>query len=102
MVGRSDTARYGFAIRIVASDEDWFPVHADIHATPPFSVEYRHWARHVHREALEAAGFHDLQWHAFEISPEGMARYGQEYWRPFLENPLSVALTACPPETVDS
>lgn len=90
----SDAARYGFSIRTVTSGKDWILVHADIHTTPPFSLEYRHWARHVYEEALEAAGFHDLQWHTFEISPEGMARYGAEYWRPFLENPLSVDLTA--------
>lgn len=94
LVDQRDTARYGFAIRTVASDEDWFLVHADIHTTPPSSLEYRHWARHMYWEALEAAGFHDLQWHVFEISPEGLARYGQEYWRPFLENPPSAALTA--------
>jgi SAM-dependent methyltransferase len=94
VVGRSDTARYGFEIRTAASGKDWTLVHADIHTAPPFSLEYRYWARPVYEDALEAAGFRDLQWHAFEISPEGLSRFGAEYWRPVLENPLSVALTA--------
>jgi SAM-dependent methyltransferase len=102
VVGRSDTARYGFEIRTVASGKDWVLVHADIHTTPPFSLEYRHWARPVYEDALKAAEFWDLQWHAFEISPEGLSRFGADYWRPVLDNPLNVALTARLPETIES
>jgi SAM-dependent methyltransferase len=99
VVGRGDTKRYGFSIRSVASDRDWFLVHADVHTTPPFSLEYRHWARRIYEEALRAARFHNLQWRPFEISADGMSRCGADYWSSFLENPLSVALTAALPES---
>ncbi|TAJ09541.1 MAG: class I SAM-dependent methyltransferase [Nitrospirae bacterium] len=94
VMGRGDTERYGFTYRLVASDKDWRLVHADVHTNPPFSIEYRHWARAVFDEAVRSAGFADLRWHPFEVSPEGLAKFGAGYWRDLIENPMSTILTA--------
>jgi len=94
VMGRGDTERYGFTYRLVASDKDWRLVHADVHTNPPFSIEYRHWARAVFDEAVRSAGFADLRWHPFEVSPEGLAKFGPGYWRDLIENPMSAILTA--------
>ncbi len=94
VMGRGDTERYGFTYRLVASDKDWRLVHADVHTNPPFSIEYRHWVREVFEEALRSAGFTDLRWHPFEVSPEGLAKFGEAYWRDLLANPMSTILTA--------
>ncbi|HEU4686174.1 MAG TPA: class I SAM-dependent methyltransferase [Nitrospira sp.] len=94
VMGQGDTEQYGFSYRLVRASEEWRLVHADVHTNPPFSIEYRHWARHVYEEALHAAGFADLQWHHFEVSPEGVARFSEAYWRDILENPVTVILTA--------
>jgi hypothetical protein len=93
-MGKGETERYGFTYRLVASDKQGMLVHADVHTDPPFSIEYRHWARWVFEDALRAAGFTDLRWHPFEVSPEGLAKFGEAYWRDFLANPVSTALTA--------
>jgi len=94
VMGKGDTERYGFSYRLITSDEDWRLVHADIHTNPPFSLEYRHWSRRTYAEELEAVGFIDLRWHAFEVSPEGLAKFGEGYWRDMLDNPVSTILTA--------
>ncbi|TAJ32112.1 MAG: class I SAM-dependent methyltransferase [Nitrospirae bacterium] len=94
VMGKGETTQYRFTYRLVASDKDWSLVHADVHTDPPFSVEYRHWKRAVYEEALRSAGFIDLRWHRMEVSPEGLAKFGEAYWRDLLVNPMSTTLTA--------
>lgn len=94
VMGQGDTERYGFTYRLVMSGSDWRLVHADVHTNPPFSIEYRHWARTVFEEVLRSAGFADLRWHPFEVSPEGLVKFGPHYWRDLIENPMSTILTA--------
>jgi SAM-dependent methyltransferase len=94
VMGKGETEPYGFTYRLLASDKQGMLVHADVHTDPPFSIEYRHWARWVFEDALCSAGFTNLRWHPFEVSPEGLARFGEAYWRDFLANPVSTALTA--------
>lgn len=93
VMGKGDTERYGFSYRLLASDKEWMLVHADVHTTPPFSIEYRHWSRRVVEESLRSAGFSDLRWHPFDVSPEGLAKFGPDYWQDVLSNPPSTALT---------
>ncbi|MDE3118844.1 MAG: class I SAM-dependent methyltransferase [Nitrospirota bacterium] len=94
VMGQGETERYGFTYRLVAAGPEWQLVHADVHTNPPFSIEYRHWARGVFEKALQAARFTDLRWHPFEVSPEGLAKFGPGYWRDLIENPMSTILTA--------
>lgn len=94
LMGQGDTERYGFTYRLVASGPDWRLVHADVHTNPPFSIEYRHWDREVFEAALRSAWFADLRWHPFEVSPEGLAKFGPGYWRDLIENPMSTILSA--------
>ncbi len=94
VIGKGDTERYAFSYRLITTGEDWRLVHADIHTDPPFSLEYRHWSRRTFAEELEASGFIDLQWHSFEVSPEGLAKFGEDYWHDLLDNPVSTILTA--------
>lgn len=94
VLGKGDTERYGFSYRLVARGDGWRLVHADVHTEPPFSIEYRHWSRQVYADALGQAGFVGLQWHAFEISAEGLEKLGAAYWQDILANPVSTVLTA--------
>lgn len=94
VMGQGDTERYGFSYRLVTSNKDWRFVRADVHTDPPFSVEYRLWPRAVFEDALHSAGFTDLRWHPFEVSPEGLAKFGEAYWHDLLVNPMSTTLTA--------
>lgn len=94
VMGLGDTERYGFTYRLVASGPDWRLVHADVHTTPPFAIEYRHWDRDVFEAAVRSAGFVEPRWHPFEVSPDGLAKFGEAYWRDLLANPMSTILTA--------
>lgn len=94
VMGKGDTLRYGFSYRQVAEGDGWRLVHADVHTEPPFSIEYRHWSRDIYAEALAQAGFGGLTWQAFEVSAEGMERFGAAYWQDILANPVSTVLMA--------
>jgi SAM-dependent methyltransferase len=94
VMGRGETEQYGFTYRLVTSGQDWRLVHADVHTDQPFAIEYRHWARNIYEESLTAAGFTDLRWHPFEVSSEGLATFGEAYWRDILDNPVSAILMA--------
>ena len=94
VMGKGETEPYGFTYRLVTSGKDWQLVHAEVLTDPPFAIEYRHWARNVYEEALKAAGFTDLRWHPFKVSSEGLAKFGEAYWRDILANPVSTILTA--------
>ncbi|GKS58589.1 hypothetical protein YTPLAS18_21160 [Nitrospira sp.] len=94
VMGKGDTERYAFSYRLVTSGTDWRLIHAEVHTDPPFSLEYRHWSRRTFEEELQAAGFVDLQWHPFEVSPEGLSKFGEAYWQDLLDNPVSTILTA--------
>ncbi|MDZ4707823.1 MAG: class I SAM-dependent methyltransferase [Saprospiraceae bacterium] len=39
-----------------------------------------HLAKSTHNEALKKGGLDNIQWHALEISPEGLEEFGAAYW----------------------
>ena len=41
----------------------------------------------IHEDALRAAGFRTVRWHAPGVSPEGRARHGEAFWRTFMDAP---------------
>ena len=60
---------------------------------PPLSIVYRHWSKAAYHGALADAGFTNIRWEPLQVSPEGMARFGQAFWGVFLDNPPVVAIT---------
>jgi hypothetical protein len=42
---------------------------------------------------MTRAGFRQLEWRPFEIPPEALEKFGEEYWKDYQENPLLVALS---------
>lgn len=53
-----------------------------------FEIENYHLDVACHEEALKAAGFRGVKWHGPQLSPEGEAALGIEFW--------SMLLTQCP------
>ena len=51
-----------------------------------------YYSRATYESALHAAGFSEISWRAPELSPEGIAECGEEYWREYLGNPPVVGL----------
>jgi ubiquinone/menaquinone biosynthesis C-methylase UbiE len=53
----------------------------------PFSIENYYLPVSVHEEALRAAGFRTIRWHAPRLSPQGEAEHSRAFWEPFLKTP---------------
>lgn len=54
--------------------------------TPPLQVY--HWSTATLEAALRDAGFATIRWAEPEISPEGIAQFGEDYWHDLLAVPL--------------
>jgi len=39
-----------------------------------------HLAKSTHNMALQQGGLNNIQWHALEVSPEGLEEFGADYW----------------------
>ena len=52
----------------------------------PFAITNYYLSIATHEWALAAAGLRDIRWHPPQVSPEGLAEFGQEYWAAFLEH----------------
>jgi ubiquinone/menaquinone biosynthesis C-methylase UbiE len=50
--------------------------------TPKLTNHY--WSKPTVTSALEEAGFTDIRWNKPELSPQGIARYGAEFWADYL------------------
>jgi len=53
-----------------------------------------YYSREVYEQALAAAGFREVRWLPLQLSPDGIAAHGAEYWQGYLENPPLVGLEA--------
>ncbi|PTL82248.1 class I SAM-dependent methyltransferase [Vitiosangium sp. GDMCC 1.1324] len=52
------------------------------------------WSHETLTSVLKEVGFSQVRWRAVEVSPEGSAAFGLDYWRDILESPPAVPL-AC-------
>ncbi len=57
-----------------------------------FDAHY--FTRDTYETALQRAGFNDVQWKSLELSPAGVAEFGEAYWQAYLSNPPIVGLEA--------
>lgn len=53
--------------------------------SPPITAYY--WSKEKLESALAAGGFADIRWHRPEVSAEGLAQYGADIWRAYLDQP---------------
>jgi toxoflavin synthase len=83
---------YGFELRSRGQEGDETQL---VSVTPgmPFSVTTWHWSRRTYEAALQSAGFRNIVWCAPEIAPEGLAAFGEAYWRDYLRFPHAAVFT---------
>jgi SAM-dependent methyltransferase len=62
------------------------------HVEPPVELTCRYWCHKTCRRALTAAGLRQIEIRPWQPSPEAFEQFGEPFWRPWLDNPLSVAL----------
>jgi hypothetical protein len=51
-----------------------------------------YWTQKAYAEALQSVGFGEVIWHPYQVSEEGVAAYGEEYWQAFLAQPYTLIL----------
>lgn len=52
------------------------------------------WTKDTYQEAMTRAGFKDIKWHAMEVSPEGIEKFGRDFWCDLLKEPTLAVLEA--------
>ncbi|NTX62958.1 class I SAM-dependent methyltransferase [Myxococcus sp. CA051A] len=88
-----NSTRYGITmLDFPESPREGQTLSAELHTKTPFTIHFSYWSRATYEQALRDAGFHTLTWMRPECSPEGIARYGREFWQDYLDNPHAVAL----------
>jgi SAM-dependent methyltransferase len=88
-------ARYGVQLDVLASCGDGsrcrWTVSRDGESV---SAENTMWTPATITVELETAGFTDIQWPRAEVSPDGLAEMGEEYWTAYLEHPYHAVTCA--------
>lgn len=91
-LSKPNWTKYGITVLRMEPEEDRYACEAEFVADPPFRVRWYQWHRAPYEWALCEAGFRDFAWHASEVAPEDVARYGAAYWRDFYDNCLIIGL----------
>ncbi len=80
--------KYGFEARILGLFCEGAPITWTFHLEDgPFYIENYFLDVETHEEALRAAGFRGICWHRPQLSPQGEAAYGRDYWSDLLNHP---------------
>ncbi|SMC66693.1 class I SAM-dependent methyltransferase [Kibdelosporangium aridum] len=51
------------------------------------TLDFFLWRPETYADSLRAAGFREVRWHQWQVSPEGIDKFGAEYWQPFVDIP---------------
>lgn len=88
-----NSTRYGITmLDFPAAPREGQAISAELHTKSPFTIHFSYWSRNTHEQALREAGFHSITWMRPECSPEGISKYGREFWQDYIDNPHAVAL----------
>ncbi|MFC8719561.1 class I SAM-dependent methyltransferase [Kitasatospora sp. NPDC057198] len=85
--------KYGFRCERAGEDTEIGPrVRVTALLEPPVSFPANPPSRAVYESCLRGAGFRGLEWVPLEVSAEGLAAFGAEFWADLVENPPLVML----------
>jgi SAM-dependent methyltransferase len=80
--------KYGFEATVVGPLRQGAPVTLTFHLEDgPMAIENYVLDLATHEGALRAAGFRTVRWHQPQLSPEGEAAFGRDFWSDFLNRP---------------
>ena len=89
------TEKYGFSKRIDGPLIEGAPIHFRLPlGASVIEVEETYLSRTSWEMALRKSGFKQIIWRPPQVSPEGLLFRDAEYWRDFIEAPLSVYVEA--------
>lgn len=79
---------YGFETRTAAERRPGTPITWTFFLEEgSFSIENYYLDVAAHERALRAAGFTEILWRQPQLSPQGVAEHGQDFWASFLDHP---------------
>ncbi len=64
----------------------------------PITLETVYWTNETYRAALSEAGLVDVEVSGWQVSEEGVAEYGAEFWAPWVASPALAVVTGRLPE----
>ena len=77
--------KYGFTKTISEPLQDGTAIRYEFHRQgQKFQFDNYYLSRRIHEQAFEKNGLEDFRWIKVEVDPEGVNRFGQDYWRDFL------------------
>jgi len=59
-----------------------------------YSYEYIIYTKETIQNTLETAGFKNIIWHQVSVAAEGIQKFGIDYWKNYLIDPMGAILTA--------
>jgi len=62
--------------------------------TTKLSLMYYYYSKETYEKTLLSVGFKNIRWTNLSISPEGIKKFGAEFWKAFLEDPHIIIITA--------
>ena len=60
----------------------------------PLHIKDHYWSKDTYEKCLKNAGFQSTSWHMMRVSPEGLEKFGKNYWQQFIDNPGIAILEA--------
>jgi SAM-dependent methyltransferase len=83
-----DYREYLMDCDLTGPPSDGQPYHVTFLMGPEtFAIQNYHYSRAIYEDRLHRAGFRSVRWINPMVSPEGVAEYGEEFWRVFRETP---------------
>lgn len=92
----ADYRPYGMStsLRIAPVDGAPYEITFSLDDASSFTItNYAH-SRAAYEAAFAAAGFVDVTWHAPTVTEAGLARFGDAFWKTYVEHPPIVCITA--------
>ena len=89
---KSDFTKYGVTFLSETLEEDRYKLQGVFVVDPSNPVTVYRWSRHNYEWAIRESGFREFAWHPPEGPPEGVGRYGKEYWQDFYDNCNAIGL----------
>ena len=94
-LSKSNMTPYGIEVLSDAPDVDPPQLVGRFMTNPPSEpVVVDHWSQPTYEAAFHAAGFQELVWERFRLSPELLSEFGEIYWHDLLHNCIAIAIVA--------
>jgi SAM-dependent methyltransferase len=91
-LSKPNGAQYGNYFLRQTPEDDRYVCDGVFVTEPPTPFQCFQWSQEAHERAIKEARFRTFAWHASEVSPDDVERYGKAYWQDFHDNCLVIGL----------